>query len=65
MEKKIAENKAKQLNDEKFSKIFEKIDNEGSGLLDIQVMSLQLERFKDGMYKDVIQSGRSKIRILF
>jgi hypothetical protein len=49
--------KAKRINDEKLAKIFDKIDNEGSKSLQLSSICDLLEKFKDGMYKDMVKSS--------
>jgi hypothetical protein len=56
------ENLRKVLSDEeKFLKIFDKLDNEGSGYLNFVQVTNLLEKFKDGMYKDTVQNSKKKI----
>ena len=56
------ENLTKVLSDEeKFLKIFDKLDNEGSGYLNFVQVTNLLEKFKDGMYKDTVQTSKNII----
>ena len=45
-------------NEAKFLKIFDKLDNEGSGYLNFVQVTNLLEKFKDGMYKDTVQTSK-------
>lgn len=57
--------KAKFVNDEKIAKIFDKLDNEGSRSLDLNFICDLLEKFKDGMYKDVVKTSNLNIGAFF
>ena len=48
----------------KFSNCFEKLDNEGSGFLNLNNLTNMLNNYKDGMFKDQITEGKNRCTIL-
>ena len=49
----------------KYSNCFDKLDNEGSGFLNVNHLTNLLVQYKDGLFKDQVMEGKIAANIFF
>ena len=49
----------------KYSNCFDKLDNEGSGFLNVNHLTNLLVQYKDGLFKDQVMEGKIAAKVFF